>query len=211
MQSALFASNTLEIKGLCAENASKRLFDDVNVEVASGQLLRINSDDFSSKSAFLQILCGLQTAEKGKVCWNASNIKYSTDYSLQIFYMGIQDGLNSQLTVLENIQFFQQLYNTRDCDVDELLGLIALSKVANTLVADLNVGQRKRLAMVRLLLSNRALWILDEPFLGMKDDERKLIEELFSDHLSAGGIIVVCQHGGFNYEALNYLEQVVEV
>jgi heme exporter protein A len=211
MQNAPFASNKLEIKGLCAEKSSKSLFDDVSAEVASGQLLRISSEDFASKSTFLQILCGLQTAHKGKVCWNESNIKFSTDYSLQIFYMGIQDGLKSTLTVIENIRFFQRLYSSKACEAEELLALIELSSHANTVVADLSVGQRRRLAIIRLLLSNRGLWILDEPFLGIEKEDKTLIEELFSNHLSAGGIIVVCQLASFKYEALNYLEQVVEV
>jgi heme exporter protein A len=204
---APFAAHFFEIQNVAAEMGGKLLFQHINARLEAGQLLRIQGANGSGKTTLLRIISGLSEAESGKVLWNRQSIQDGEAYFRQISFIGHKDGLKDDRTALENLQFYQHLYQVENSDNERLLLRLNLLHHADTLTRYLSFGQRRRLALLRLLLSGRPLWLLDEPFTGIDAEGRALISEMFCSHLSRGGMIIMTHHGDLEHKALHRLER----
>jgi heme exporter protein A len=107
-------------------------------------------------------------------------------------WLGHQDGLKAQLTVAEQLDFFARLYGAKsDAAVLEQVGL---TRQADLPCRYLSAGQKRRLALARLLVSNRPLWLLDEPFAALDASGHALVAHLMARHCGAGGILIAATH-----------------
>ena len=109
-----------------------------------------------------------------------------------IGWLGHQDGLKPQLTVIEQLTFFAYLYGKRADPA--LLEQVGLARQADLPCRYLSAGQRRRLALARLLASARPLWLLDEPFAALDTAGQRLIAHLMAMHCGQGGIIIAATH-----------------
>jgi heme exporter protein A len=201
--------NRLVLNSITGVVANKTLFEGVSAQVNSGQLLRISGDNGAGKSTLLRMIVGLLEIEAGEIRWNEQPIDDSDFFQADLSYVGHKDGLKGERTAVENLAFYQQLYQKYEQNLDQLLFDFNLLEQAEILAKHLSFGQRRRLALLRLALSQRPLWIVDEPFTGVDVNARKLIEGLFSNHLEAGGIIVMTHHGDLTNNLLaSYLHEV---
>jgi heme exporter protein A len=201
--------NRLVLNSITGVVANKTLFEGVSAQVNSGQLLRISGDNGAGKSTLLRMIVGLLEIEAGEIRWNEQPIDDSDFFQADLSYVGHKDGLKGERTAVENLAFYQQLYQKYEQNLDQLLFDFNLLEQAEILAKHLSFGQRRRLALLRLALSQRPLWIVDEPFTGVDVNARKLIEGLFSNHLEAGGIIVMTHHGDLTNTLLaSYLHEV---
>ncbi|MCL4131290.1 UNVERIFIED_CONTAM: hypothetical protein GTU68_014949 [Idotea baltica] len=149
----------------------------------------------SGKSSLLRILCGLLTADQGTVTWNNQSINNNSDYLNGLAYIGHKDALKNELTAVENLQFYQQCDNQSDDDlIDDYLERLGILACADLLAQQLSFGQRRRLAFARLQIKHYPIWILDEPFTGIDQSGRELIEALCLAHCQQGGIIILTNH-----------------
>jgi heme exporter protein A len=201
--------NHLVLNSITGAVANKTLFEGVIAQVSSGQLLRISGDNGAGKSTLLRMIVGLLEIEAGEIRWNDQPIDDSDFFQADLSYVGHKDGLKGERTAIENLAFYQQLYQKYEQNLDQLLFDFNLLEQAEILAKHLSFGQRRRLALLRLALSQRSLWIVDEPFTGVDVNARKLIENLFTSHLEAGGIIVMTHHGDLTDTSLaSYLHEV---
>lgn len=200
----------LEIKDLSCLRGDNLLFENLHFQVTEKQLVRIAGANGSGKTSLLKIICGLNEAESGQVLWRDTHTQKSESYQHELGYIGHRDGLKNQLTAYENISFYQQLHSQKDESLlDEYLHKLDILHCADRAVYKLSFGQRRRLAVARLLASNKKLWILDEPFTGIDVTGRKLIESICAEHLDNNGLIVMTNHGSLKGTALNqYAEKV---
>jgi len=202
--------NRLVLNGVTGAVANNVLFEDIRSQVSSGQLLRISGDNGAGKSTLLKMIVGLLEIEAGDIRWNDQPIDDSDSFQADLSYVGHKDGLKGERTAIENLAFYQQLYQQYEQNLDQLLFDFNLLQQAEILAKHLSFGQRRRLALLRLAISNRPLWVVDEPFTGIDVNARVLIEGLFTRHLDAGGIIVMTHHGDLMSTPLAaYLHEVV--
>jgi heme exporter protein A len=202
--------NRLVLNGVTGAVANNVLFEDIHSQVSSGQLLRISGDNGAGKSTLLKMIVGLLEIEAGDIRWNDQPIDDSDSFQADLSYVGHKDGLKGERTAIENLAFYQQLYQQYEQNLDQLLFDFNLLQQAEILAKHLSFGQRRRLALLRLAISNRPLWVVDEPFTGIDVNARVLIEGLFTRHLDAGGIIVMTHHGDLMSTPLAaYLHEVV--
>lgn len=202
-------NNTLVLDNVTGMVANTVLFEQVNTQVSSGQLLRISGDNGAGKSTLLKMIVGLHELESGHIRWNQHDVDDSDSFEHDLSYVGHKDALKGERTAIENLTFYQRLYRQFDTNLDQLLFDFNLLEQAETLTKYLSFGQRRRLALLRLPLSKRPLWVVDEPFTGVDVSARELVESMFVDHLVEGGIIVMTHHGHLDETPLMpYLREV---
>jgi len=187
---------SLQVDQLSCVRNDIELFSDLNFKLQSGQVLQIEGANGCGKTSLLRILCGLMLPADGQIKWNNSNIqKDRLRYNNDLAYIGHHNGIKDDLSCEENLQFFLSLGNTKDdINVDDILDQVGLLDKDESLARKLSAGQRRRLALARLLMTNAPLWILDEPFTALDPKGRELIEGYFDQHCSQGGMIIFTTH-----------------
>ena len=179
--------------GLSCVRDDRMLFEELNFELASGQVLLLEGQNGSGKTSLLRILCGLREPDAGEVFWSGDAINGSQYYQ-DMAYVGHQDGVKKELTVLENLKVSLALGQCGRYSIPQALAKVHLSDYDDVLVQALSAGQKRRLSLARLLVTHNILWILDEPFTSLDKQGIALIETLMSEHCASGGMIVLTSH-----------------
>ena len=185
----------LQIENLSCIRDDRMLFEHLNLSLAGGQMLLVEGSNGSGKTSLLRILTGLKMADEGDVLWQGQSIdKLAHDYYEQISYVGHHDGVKRGLTCLENLRLVQAMGKPTELDLDTVLERVNLYRYGDSLVASLSAGQKRRLALARLLATESLLWILDEPFTSLDKKSMTDFESLFAGHLRQQGLIVMTSH-----------------
>ena len=176
------------------------LFRDLSLAVASSEVLQIKGPNGCGKTSLLRILCGLATPNEGTVYWNDRDIReYNGEYVQQVNYVGHHNGIKVELTPAENLHVSNALSTTRNgASPEQALKLFGLYGYEDTPVSKLSSGQKRRVALSRLLLTHAQLWILDEPFTSVDDAGRKFIAAVLKSHMDAGGMLILVSHEPVN-------------
>jgi heme exporter protein A len=158
-------------------------------------MLLVEGANGSGKTSLLRILTGLRLADSGEVLWRGEAIdRLAGDYFEQVTYVGHHDGIKRELTCLENLRLARAMGIPSALELDEVLERVKLYSYGDTEVANLSAGQKRRLALARLLATDSTLWILDEPFTSLDKASMALFEALFTGHLQQQGMIVMTSH-----------------
>lgn len=187
--------NKLELNSLSCIRDDRELFKDLSLSLNSGQMLHIEGQNGSGKTSLLRILTGLGQAESGTVYWNETSIsELAGDYYEQVTYIGHHDGIKRDLNCIENLKMAQSLGIPKSIDLDQALKQVNLYAFAENLASTLSAGQKRRLALARLIVTEAPFWVMDEPFTSLDTASIKLFENIFLEHLDNGGLIAMTSH-----------------
>jgi len=185
----------LEIKNLACIRDDRVLFEHLNLSLKGGQILLVEGRNGSGKTSLLRILTGLKLADEGEILWQGRPIgEMAADYYEQVNYVGHHDGVKRELTCLENLRLVRAMGIPTDMDLDEALDQVNLYRYGDTLMGSLSAGQKRRLALARLIVTESVLWILDEPFTSLDKNSMAAFEAMFEQHLAQQGVIVMTSH-----------------
>ncbi len=185
----------LQVDRLSCIRGDRCLFQDLSFTLMAGAVLLVEGANGSGKTTLLRVLSGIRQPDEGNVSWCDQPIStLKGDYLEQLSYLGHQDGVKRDLTAWENLAFNQAMGKTGDRSIAEVLSLVGLSGLADALVAQFSAGQRRRLALARLLLLKARLWILDEPFTSLDRAGIQQMEQLFVEHVTSGGMVIMSAH-----------------
>ena len=187
----------LEVSGLECLRGRRRLFGDLTFSVHPGELLYVQGANGSGKTSLLRILAGLSRQESGAVLWNGTEVRESReDYAASLLYLGHHPAVKDDLAVAENLVVSSRLAGLElpRKDMDAALEVVGLGRRTTLPARVLSQGQRRRLALARLWLDQRPLWILDEPFTALDMHASALLEERLEQHLAEGGMVVLTTH-----------------
>lgn len=192
-----------EAKSLECVRDDRLLFNDLSFAVAESEVLQIEGPNGSGKTSLLRILCGLRLAEAGQVLWQGESIiSNREDYYANMVYIGHLPCVKGDLTVIENVR---SLLDTRSLSLGNEEIEVALAKVGLASYEDvpgkaLSSGQRRRILLAFVELSQAKLWILDEPLTALDVQGVALMESMIMEHKQAGGSVVFTTHHGMQLE-----------
>jgi heme exporter protein A len=184
---------SLEGRDLSCIRDDRVLFEQLAFELVSGQVLLLEGKNGSGKTSLLRILCGFREPDAGEINWCGETVEDSPFYA-QMAYVGHLDGIKKELTVLENLKMSLALSSAGRYSIDQALAKVHLAGYDDVLVQALSAGQKRRLSLARLLITENVLWILDEPFTSLDKQGIALIETLMIEHCANGGMIVLTSH-----------------
>ncbi len=176
----------LSAKNISCVRNSRALFNNIHFSVAPGEVLQVVGNNGAGKSSLLRIAAGLLQPESGHIFWNDQLIAQS-DYYHYLFYLGHQLAIKSELTVKENLAFPDEKIKT-------ILQQWSLENYLNTLCGLLSQGQKQRVALARLQLSDKKIWILDEPFSNLDAEGVTQLERVIQEHLKNDGMVLIASH-----------------
>lgn len=186
----------LRVEGLECIRNDMVLFSDLNISLAPGEVIQIDGPNGCGKTSLLRIICGLALPETGNVFWNGTNIhQYNTEFCTEVNYVGHFNGIKTELTPLENLKVACSLTpSSNGFALEGALQEFGLRGYEDVPVRKLSSGQRRRVALSRLLLSDARLWVLDEPFTSVDEIGKKIIQQVIEKHLGQGGMLLLATH-----------------
>ncbi len=185
----------LQTQELSCVKDDRSLFEGLNISLDAGQILLVEGKNGSGKTSLLRILTGLSLPESGEVLWQGNPIReIGPEYYEQVNYVGHHDGIKRDLTCLENLRLIQAMGKPSNIQLDDALEQVNLYRYGENYVATLSAGQKRRLAMARLIVTEALLWIMDEPFTSLDKASMALFQRMFEQHLDQGGAIVMTSH-----------------
>jgi heme exporter protein A len=187
----------LTVHDLACLRGDRLLFKNVGFELNPGGLLYVLGENGSGKSSLLRMLCGLLMPEVGTVSWGKKTIKEEAEnYLSNLTYIGHLNGLKDDLTALENLAMSARAVGNEVAEGNalEALAAIGIKRCANLPARVLSQGQKRRVTLAKLWLSEAKLWILDEPFAALDIASVNLLATRLSEHLASGGMAILTTH-----------------
>ncbi|WP_089727788.1 cytochrome c biogenesis heme-transporting ATPase CcmA [Candidatus Thiosymbion oneisti] len=187
----------LKVVDLACRRGDRRLFSGVSFALEPGTLLHVRGRNGSGKTTLLRALCGLLVPEAGEIRWQGKDSRHlGEDYHADLLYCGHLNGIKGDLTGIENLRVAAILDGN---PVDEgrlwsALEQMGLAGYEDLPAMALSQGQKRRVALARLLVSKAPLWILDEPFITLDTDAVDLLLRLIAGHVADGGIVILTTH-----------------
>ncbi|GLQ45466.1 cytochrome c biogenesis ATP-binding export protein CcmA [Dyella lipolytica] len=199
MTPATPATPLLEARALSFHRQDEPVFGPLDFRLDAGELTLIEGDNGSGKTTLMRILTGLLRPEEGELLWRGEPLSWDR-CSGEVVFLGHQLGLKSELSPRENLRFAIGLHGSREhSQVDDALARVGLAGFENEPVRKLSAGQKKRVALARLLLIPAALWLLDEPYANLDRTGIELVNGLLEAHIAHGGAALVTSHGAVQF------------
>lgn len=196
VDAAASAGTALEVVDLGCLRGDHRIFEGLSFTVNPGTILQLAGANGSGKTSLLRILSGLAAPYGGTVRWQGMDIhQHLQEWHRHLCFTGHLAGVAGALTARENLKVAIALGVTAPrITLDEALRSVDLIRHIDTTATRLSAGQRQRLVLARLVLSQAPIWLLDEPLTALDSDGKRLVERLLAAHIRRGGLAVVATH-----------------
>lgn len=189
------ATDTLVARDLVARRGGRPVFGGLSFTLSSGGALRLAGRNGGGKTTLLRILAGLGRAEAGSVEWNGDPVADDREaHAMRVGWLGHADALKVALTARENLEGGLRVAGRSIESVPAALDAFGLTRLAELPAGWLSSGQRRRVALARVLASAAPLWLLDEPTVGLDAASVAALEHAIAVHRSAGGMVVAATH-----------------
>ena len=186
------AELSLDARGLTIRRGFRLLFEGLDVSLGRGEILQLSGPNGSGKSTLMRALAGFSHADEGRVSWRG--VPEEIEPATLVHYHGHRDGLREALTPRENLAFAAALLCGDERYIEPALVRLDAGRLMDLPVQVLSAGQRRRVALARLLVAPRPVWLLDEPLAALDVAGQKLVSELLADHAARGGMALVATH-----------------
>tara|TARA_A100000164_G_scaffold365262_1_gene384622 strand:+ start:712 stop:1347 length:636 start_codon:yes stop_codon:yes gene_type:complete len=182
---------SISINSLSCAVDGKVILDDINFSLTSGQSITITGRNGVGKTLLLHTIMGFKASFKGKIFINGEDLSSNpSNRQEQIGYFGHKASLQIGLTPREVLKYWKAFYSSDAITSD----LIKLWELPNNAVENCSKGQRKRIALARLSLMQRNIWVLDEPTTNLDPVGKEKFLELHTLHLKSGGLSIITTH-----------------
>jgi heme exporter protein A len=183
---------SLSAHSLACERNGRLLFANLDFTLKSGDYVELRGPNGAGKSSLLRLLAGLLSPSAGSVEMDGKAI---TDEPLatQLHFIAHDSAMKAAMTVRENLQFWCDVLG--GTDITAALSAFSLESLGDDQVQLLSAGQRRRLALSRLFVAQRPLWLLDEPATALDQNSITTLHGHMKKHVADGGMILAAVHG----------------
>lgn len=171
---------------------ARRLFEGLDLALQPGEAMQLAGPNGAGKSTLMRVLAGLLTPDSGTVTWE--NLPEEREPAGLIHYHGHREGLREALTPRENLAFSAAILGGAAEAIEPALARLGALALADLPVHVLSAGQRRRVALARLLVAPRPIWLLDEPLAALDIAGQALVAELVAEHLAGGCLAILATH-----------------
>ena len=200
-----FGEATMQLiaTGLRCERGGRTVFRNVSLSLKAGEMMQLTGPNGSGKSSLLRLIAGLNETVEGTLALDGGH--GDLGIGQQAHYIAHQEAVKAALTVAENLSFWTKFLGG-DGNVDTALAAFDLSRLAGFPAGLLSAGQKRRLALARLVLVPRALWLLDEPSVGLDTVSQQRLAAVMDSQLAKGGMIIAATHVPLGIAATKHLD-----
>lgn len=196
-----------EADALSARRGEDLLFRDISFTLSDGEALVVTGPNGSGKSTLLRVLAGLLPQEAGTVRFVDGGEDRPAREACH--YLGHRNAMKRELTVEENLTFWAE-FMAKDgaapgLDIDEAAEAVGLAGITHLPFGYLSAGQQRRMAMAKLLVAHRPVWILDEPTAALDVKADQMFAGLCQAHLAEGGMLIAATHQPLGIENVKTL------
>lgn len=186
----------LEAQELTILRGDEPLFERISLVLERGEVLQIEGANGSGKTTLLRALCALVQLDDGVILWEGSDLlKNRTSFLEQSIYLGHKPGIKNELNAIENLQTYQSIgTGSSGQSIEWALEKMEISHRQYLPCGVLSAGQRRRVALARLLLEKVTLWVLDEPLTSLDQPGRDLVASMVEHHALSGGAVLYSTH-----------------
>ena len=195
-------NHILNLKGISVEKNDICILEDINLEIKQGDFLNIYGSNGAGKTTLLKLLSGLTEPTAGEIKFN------NDDFMDKVFILGHKNGIKLNLTVLENLQFIS---NNQDIKkIKSVIEKYELTSKMNTLAKYLSHGQQKRVALMKAMINDYDVWLLDEPYSSLDQAGEEILDNILLDHIENSGVVVITNHKEIKKEKVNIKNYKIE-
>ena len=187
----------LLINNLSFSRNETKIFENLNLSLSNKKIIQIKGRNGSGKTTFLKVILNILEPNNGEIIWKGKNIKKNIfDFYNQTTFIMDNNTSTRELSVEDNINFWRGLSSSKlnNEEIFELLNKLNIEKYYKTKVMYLSSGERKKLELIRLILEQKRLWVLDEPFNHLDDLSVEILNQTFLDHVNNDGMILFASH-----------------
>ncbi len=185
------------VKSLSVDRLDKKIFENINLSLASGCITILKGKNGSGKTTLLKTILNIIEPSAGSIYWKGKLLKKNLyDFYNNVTYIADRITSLKRLTVRDNINIWRKIFlsNINDSQIDTALKTLKLENYLNQKVSKLSLGEAKKLEFLRLIIENKKLWVLDEPLSSLDEDSIELMKQTFEDHCSKEGSIIFSSH-----------------
>jgi heme exporter protein A len=197
----------LHANALAFSRGESLLFENISFELQFGDGLFITGKNGAGKSTLLKIIVGLLHATHGEIYFHDKKIQQDFfSYQEKLHYVAHLNGLKLGLTVKENLCLMAHIQQQNiPSSLEKILTNLQLIEKTNTPIYALSAGQKRRVALAKLFLIPRTIWILDEPLTGLDHATQLYFHQQLNSHLDTGGIAIISTHQSISIASLKNL------
>lgn len=189
----------LAVEKLACIRGERQLFRDVSFRLASGEALLLRGPNGSGKSSLLRILAGFLRQAEGAIAWDGGAVAEDVEaHRDRLHYLGHQDAVKPQLSTEDNLLFWARLLGhdaaQAAAKVEDALASCGLTRQRRLPGRYLSAGQKRRLALARLLIAPAPLWLLDEPTNALDSAAVDWFGGILQRHRRNGGLVILASH-----------------
>lgn len=188
--------SVLTVQHLGVARGDRLLFDGLGFQVRAGEAVALTGANGAGKTSLLRAIAGLLRPAAGKVAFEGPGGVLDADEARRcgLHFIGHQDGLKSARTARHELAFQARWTGASEDQLHHAIEVLGLTPLLDLEVRVLSAGQRRKLALARLIASPRSLWLLDEPMAPLDTVRRKIFGELMEAHIEDGGLILAAVH-----------------
>lgn len=192
----------------CYKN-NNLIFSDVSISYNDGDIGIIMGPNGCGKTTLIRSICGIQGLDEGQVLLDKIDIKHhDNNYMDKIIYIGHKNSLNNDFSVYENLEYLSAFDSSSKINkINDAMKYFDIYKYRNYMVSEISEGNKKKASLARLLISQKKVWILDEPLSYLDDTAVNIFTNLVLNHQKKGGITIASTHYDFskNINNVKYL------
>ena len=185
------------VKDLTIERLDRKIFENVNLSLSPKNITILKGKNGSGKTTLLKAMLNIVEPSVGSIYWKGKLLKKNLyDFYNHVTYIPDTTTSLKKLTITDNINIWKKFFisDINNAQIETALRTLKLDNNLNKKVGTLSFGETKKLEFLRLIIENKNVWILDEPFSNLDDDSIELMKQTFEDHCAKEGSIIFSSH-----------------